>query len=93
MTEQPQGMSIQQTATIGMSAGGGIACAIWLCSPTWPPPDAVLSLLVGYSLPVIHLIGRGIYRRVARWSGEPVPDHLTAAPAVAAAPLPPAAAP
>lgn len=63
--------SLQNTATIGMSAGGGMAVAIWLCKPSWPPPDAVLALLVGYALPVIHLAGRGVYRRIAKWSGEP----------------------
>ena len=66
----PHVASIQNTAIIGISAGSGVAVLIYLCHPTWPPPDAILSIVWGTSLPLMHLIGRGIYRRVAEWSGD-----------------------
>ena len=90
----PHTASVQNTAVIGISAGSGVAVLIWACHPTWPPPDAILAIIWGASLPLMHLIGRGIYRRVAKWSGEPEP--ITTAEALAAAtsqPIPPAAQP
>lgn len=60
--------TVSNTAIIGMSAGSGIAVAMWLCHPTWPPPESVVAVVVGAIMPVLHLIGLGIYNRVEKWS-------------------------
>lgn len=69
MAETPT--SIQTTATIGIGTGGAVAVAIYLCHPSWPPPDSIIGLTVGSAMPVMHLIGRGIYNWVAAKTGAP----------------------
>ena len=63
--------TIQNTATIGISTTGGLVIVEWLVQPSWPPPTAVLTIAVGLLTPIIHLVGRAVYRKVASWAGEP----------------------
>lgn len=65
----PPQASIQNTAVVGLSGGSATSIAIWACHPIWPPPPEIIAAAVGAALPVLHMIGRGIYNRIAAWSG------------------------
>ena len=87
------GHALQNTTVAGLGAGSGFRFAQWAVHPTWPPPDPVIAVAIAWLTPLAHMAGRGIYRRIARWSGEPEeeaaaapPDRNRGGPTPAAAP-------
>lgn len=64
------GGSVMTTGTVSLSTGGGLIVAQWLVHPVWPPPDAVLTLVVAALAPFAHLVGRAIYRKLSTWAEE-----------------------
>lgn len=73
--------SLSQTTTVALGSGSGLVLAEYLVKPVWPPPPAVLAILVAMLAPAVHLIGRGIMRGLAKWAGEQPAPAPAGAPA------------
>lgn len=88
MANQPTGGSVAQTAAVAMPTGAGLIVLQYLCHPTWPPPDAVLTIASVTLIPLAHLIGRALCRRVENWTAaeDAPPPPVTAQPST---PIPP----
>lgn len=70
-TTSPAGGSVAQTAGVSGAMAGGMVLLVWLVKPSWPPPQDVLFIVYGASAPLLHLIGRAIFRKLAAWAGDP----------------------
>src|SRR5579864_9420383 len=81
------GGSVSTTAAVALPVGAGLIVATYLTHPVWPPSQEVLTVVVTAAAPMLHLIYRGIYRKVTGWAGEP--DDQNGAPAPVPAPVPP----
>ena len=62
--------AVQFTAVAAASSSSALIVVMWAVHPTWPPSIDVIAVVFGWVAPVAHLIGRGIYRRLEKWSGE-----------------------
>ena len=87
---------VQNVAMGTLSTTSALVILEWVVQPTWPPPVAVLTVAAGLMTPVVHVAGRGVMRKLAKWAGNggddegAEPSQNGHAPAPAA---PPAAAP
>ena len=62
--------AVQVTTMVAMGGSSAFIVAMWLVHPSWPPSPDVVVVVLGWVAPAAHLIGRGIYRRIEKWSGE-----------------------
>lgn len=62
--------AVQVTTMAAMGGSTAVVVAMWAVHPGWPPPMDVVVVVLGWIAPALHLIGRGIYRRIEKWSGE-----------------------
>ena len=62
--------AVQFTAVAAASSSSALIVVMWAVHPTWPPSIDVIAVVFGWVAPVAHLVGRGIYRRLEKWSGE-----------------------
>lgn len=61
----PQTSPVQTTSLAAAGTSGALIVAQWLVAPEWPPPLPVLTVLVGVLTPVVHLIGRALFKRLS----------------------------
>lgn len=66
MAEAAPAGSVQSTAIAAGGTTGAIVVAQWLVDPSWPPPTAVLTVIVGALIPVFHLLWEAICKRLVR---------------------------
>lgn len=72
------GGSVSQTAAVALPVTGSAVVLNWLVAPVWPPPSDVLLVAIGVASPILHMLGRAIYHKLAVWTGEQdngAPDH------------------
>lgn len=55
---------MQTSSLAAAGTSGGLIVLQWLVAPEWPPPLPVLTVFVGAMLPVCHLLGRALYKRL-----------------------------
>lgn len=73
----PEPFAVKTTAALGLAGGLGIAWLHWLSNQYtgghwfWRmPPWELIDVTMGAGAPTLHLIARGINRRLEKFAGE-----------------------